>query len=398
MNSQGVSNVSAIISIVLILGGLGGYLYFLQDQLNDVTSNIDNLRREISSINRELERELSSAGGDPDEQIQIPNQIRSRSESEISEIADLYERARESVVSIQTANSQGSGWVFDTENHIVTNNHVVAGVSEAEVTLYNRITLSTIVIGNDPFSDLAVLEVIDNSISLTPLPLGDSSDIRVGEPVIAIGNPFGFSGSVSSGIVSQKGRLFPSQGGYSISNMIQIDVPINPGNSGGPLINMRGEVVGITTGAITNTGAFSGVGFAIPASTSARVVPDLILNGFYEHPWIGVAGLNIDKSIAEVMNLDRTRGFLITLIFPGSPAVEGGLRAGNERSIIEGNSINLGGDVIIAVDGRDVYQLDDIISYIDENKRPADDVVFTIIRDGRERDITVMLGVRPPPS
>lgn len=397
MNSRGVSNVSAIISIALILGGLGGYLYFLQDQLNDVTSNIDNLRREIASVNRELERELSSAGGDLNEQIQIPNQIPSRSEGEISAIADLYERARESVVSIQTVNSQGSGWVFDTENHIVTNNHVVAGVSEAVVTLHNRITLSTIVIGNDPFSDLAVLEVIDSSISLKPLPLGNSNDIRVGEPVIAIGNPFGFSGSVSSGIVSQKGRLFPSQGGYSISNMIQIDVPINPGNSGGPLINMRGEVVGITTGAITNTGAFSGVGFAIPASTSARVVPDLIQNGFYEHPWIGVAGLNIDRSIADVMNLDLTRGFLITQIFPGSPALEGGLRAGGERSIIGGNSINIGGDVIIAVDGRDVFRLDDIISYIDENKRPADDVVFTVIRDGRERDITVILGVRPPP-
>ena len=397
MNSRGVSNVSAIISIALILGGLGGYLYFLQDQLNDVTSNIDNLRREIASVNRELERELSSAGGDLNEQIQIPNQIPSRSEGEISAIADLYERARESVVSIQTVNSQGSGWVFDTENHIVTNNHVVAGVSEAVVTLYNRITLSAVVIGNDPFSDLAVLEVIDSSISLTPLPLGNSNDIRVGEPVIAIGNPFGFSGSVSSGIVSQKGRLFPSQGGYSISNMIQIDVPINPGNSGGPLINMRGEVVGITTGAITNTGAFSGVGFAIPASAAARVVPDLIRNGLYEHPWIGVAGLNIDRSIADVMNLDLTRGFLITLIFPGSPALEGGLRAGGERSIIGGNSINIGGDVIIAVDGRDVFRLDDIISYIDENKRPADDVVFTVIRDGRERDITVILGVRPPP-
>ena len=397
MNSRGVSNVSAIISIALILGGLGGYLYFLQDQLNDVTSNIDNLRREIASVNRELERELSSAGGDLNEQIQIPNQIPSRSEGEISAIADLYERARESVVSIQTVNSQGSGWVFDTENHIVTNNHVVAGVSEAVVTLYNRITLSTVVIGNDPFSDLAVLKVIDSSISLKPLPLGNSNDIRVGEPVIAIGNPFGFSGSVSSGIISQKGRLFPSQGGYSISNMIQIDVPINPGNSGGPLINMRGEVVGITTGAITNTGAFSGVGFAIPASTSARVVPDLIQNGFYEHPWIGVAGLNIDRSIADVMNLDLTRGFLITQIFPGSPALEGGLRAGGERSIIGGNSINIGGDVIIAVDGRDVFRLDDIISYIDENKRPADDVVFTVIRDGRERDITVILGVRPPP-
>jgi len=397
MNSRRVSNVSATIGIVLILGGLGGYLYFLQDQLNDATFNIDKLRREISSINRELERESFSAGRDSEGQAQVPNQIPSRSESELSDIADLYERVRESVVSIQTANSRGSGWVFDTENHIVTNNHVVAGVSEAEVTLHNRITLSTIVIGRDPFSDLAVLEVIDSLISLTPLPLGDSNDIRVGEPVIAIGNPFGFSGSVSSGIVSQKGRLFPSQGGYSISNMIQIDVPINPGNSGGPLINMRGEVIGITTGAITNTGAFSGVGFAIPASTSRRVVPELIQNGFYEHPWIGVAGLDIDKSIAEVMNLDRNRGFLITLIFPGSPALEGGLRAGSERIIIGGNSITIGGDVIIAVDGRDVFQLDDIISYIDENKRPADDVIFTVIRDGREKDITVMLGVRPPP-
>ncbi len=397
MNSRRVRNVSATIGIVLILGGLGGYLYFLQDQLNDATFNIDKLRREISSINRELERESFSAGRDSEGQAQVPNQIPSRSESELSDIADLYERVRESVVSIQTANSRGSGWVFDTENHIVTNNHVVAGVSEAEVTLHNRITLSTIVIGRDPFSDLAVLEVIDSLISLTPLPLGDSNDIRVGEPVIAIGNPFGFSGSVSSGIVSQKGRLFPSQGGYSISNMIQIDVPINPGNSGGPLINMRGEVIGITTGAITNTGAFSGVGFAIPASTSRRVVPELIQNGFYEHPWIGVAGLDIDKSIAEVMNLDRNRGFLITLIFPGSPALEGGLRAGSERIIIGGNSINIGGDVIIAVDGRDVFQLDDIISYIDENKRPADDVIFTVIRDGREKDITVMLGVRPPP-
>ena len=234
--------------------------------------------------------------------------------------------------------------------------------------------------------------------SLTPLPIGDPDNIQVGESVIAIGNPFGLEGSVTSGIVSQKGRLFPSQAGYPISNMIQIDVAINPGNSGGALINMDGEVVGVTTGTISNNGGVTGVGFAIPISRVIKVVPTLIEQGTVQHPWVGIAGVGLNRALADDLGLESPVGLLITFVASGSPADDAGLRARGDFVIRNGQELPGQGDVIVAVDGISIHKIDDLIAYIDENKETGDQLSFTIFRDGEEISVTLILGIRPSPN
>ncbi|MCZ6648577.1 MAG: PDZ domain-containing protein, partial [Thaumarchaeota archaeon] len=208
----------------------------------------------------------------------------------------------------------------------------------------------------------------------------------------------GLDGSVTSGIVSQKGRLFPSQAGYPISNMIQIDVAINPGNSGGALINMDGEVVGVTTGTISNNGGFTGVGFAIPISRVIKVIPILIEQGSVEHPWVGIAGVGVNRALADELGLERPSGLLITFVASGSPAAEAGLRARGDFVIKNGQELPGEGDVLVAVDGIIIHQLDDLITYIDEHKDVGEELSFTILRDGKEITITLTLGVRPTPN
>ncbi len=399
---------ASIVILLLLVGVVGGFAYTQQDQVKDLSGEVANLKSDLTAI-RDTVQDLASRpaevvfeqppAGPPGQAGPVgPAGPAGEPAAPIEErIAELYEIARQSVVGIQTVSGSGSGWVFDSQNHIVTNNHVVADVSEVEVLLYDGTILQARVIGKDPFSDLAVLEVVDAGVSLQPLPIGSSIDLKVGEPVIAIGNPFGLAGSVSSGIVSQKGRLFPSQAGYPISNMIQIDAAINPGNSGGPLINMQGEVVGVTTGTISNVGGFTGIGLAIPSDRVSWVIPALIEQGSAEHPWIGIGGLSVDTAIAEAMNLDRTMGLLVTFIVPDSPAEQARLRAGDQLALIRGIQIPIGGDVIVAVDGNAIVLFDDLIAYIDENKSPGDEIILTIIRDGREMEISLILGIRPPP-
>jgi len=230
---------------------------------------------------------------------------------------------------------------------------------------------------------------------LQPLSLGDSAELKVGEPVTAIGNPFGLSGSMSSGIVSQIGRLLPTESGYSIPDVIQTDAAINPGNSGGPLLNMMGGVVGINTAIQSRTGEFTGVGFAIPSQTVVKIVPILIEKGEYQHPWIGVSGRDIDLDMAKIMELEDTLGFLIITVVENSPASKAGL-IGSEKTIqVNGIDYPVGGDIILSVDGIDVRKIDDILIHLQRAKTVGDEMILDVLRDNKMIEVTITLQERP---
>jgi len=293
-----------------------------------------------------------------------------------------------------TNTATGSGFVYSSDGIIVTNHHVVEGASSVQVTFIDGTTVRAELVGTDPYSDLAVLKVEASPFQLIPLSLANSSKLRVGQRVYAIGNPFGLSGSITEGIISQLGRSITTTGGYLIVDVIQTDAAINPGNSGGPLLNDLGEVVGVNTAIATTTGAFSGVGFAIPSNLVRRVVPSLIQKGFYKHPWIGVSGVDMTPEIAEEMGLNDARGFLITSVIPNSPAERAGLRGGSRTVTIDGQNIDVGGDVIVMVDGKAVRQIEDILSYI-ERLKVGETIQLRVVRDGGEVSVSLTLGERP---
>ncbi|HEV8404421.1 MAG TPA: trypsin-like peptidase domain-containing protein [Nitrososphaera sp.] len=320
-------------------------------------------------------------------------------------LPDLFVKVEKSVVQITDSDETnpgdsrlGSGFVYDNNGHIITNNHVVSGGGRLDVTFLDGTVYRATLIGSDPFTDLAVLYVKEApKEKLVPLPLADSSKMRVGEEVAAIGNPFGLSGSMTAGIISGLGRLIPSQeaGDFSIPDVIQTDAPINPGNSGGPLLNMRGEVIGINSAIFSTTGQFAGVGFAIPSDTMAKVVPSLITTGSFQHPWLGVAGRDMTPGIADHLGLKEPRGFLVMDVVAGSPAEKAGIRGGDEDATIDGVPVKLGGDVIIGVDNKTVRKIDDILVYLQREKTVGDELQLTILRDGQQMHITPILGARP---
>ena len=326
------------------------------------------------------------------------------SDSEMT-LPDLFVKVEKSVVQITDSDETdphdsrlGSGFVYDNNGHIITNNHVVSGGGRLDVTFLDGTVYRATLIGSDPFTDLAVLYVQEApKEKLVPLPLADSSKIRVGEEVAAIGNPFGLSGSMTAGIVSGVGRLIPSQeaGDFSIPDVIQTDAPINPGNSGGPLLNMRGEVIGINSAILSTSGQFAGVGFAIPSDTMTKVVPSLITTGSFQHPWLGVAGRDMTPGIAEHLGLKEPRGFLVMDVVAGSPAEKAGIRGGDQDATIDGVSVKLGGDVIIVVDNKTVRKIDDILVYLQREKAVGDELKLTILRDGQQMQVTIVLGARP---
>ncbi|HEX7031803.1 MAG TPA: trypsin-like peptidase domain-containing protein [Nitrososphaera sp.] len=320
-------------------------------------------------------------------------------------LPDLFAKVEKSVVQISDTRETdpldsrlGSGFIYDTNGHIITNYHVVNGGGRLDVTFLDGTVYRASLIGSDPYTDLAVLYVEEvPQEKLVPLPLADSSAVRVGQQVAAIGNPFGLSGSMSAGIVSGIGRLIPAQeaGDFSIPDVIQTDAPINPGNSGGPLLNMRGEVIGINSAIFSRTGQFAGVGFAIPSNTIAKVVPSLITAGSFQHPWLGVAGRDMTPGLAERLGLEEPRGFLVMEVVPGSPAAQAGIRAGTEDASVDGLPVKLGGDVIIGVDNQTVRKIDDILVYLQREKTVGDELLLTILRDGQEIQISATLGARP---
>lgn len=320
----------------------------------------------------------------------------------------LYTKVLPGVVSINTGTSLGSGFVFDTNGYIVTNQHVVEGVSEVEVNFASGYQAYGTVIGSDADADIAVVKVDAPADQIHPLAIGDSSKLQVGQTVVAIGNPFGLNGTMTVGIVSGLGRTqfahaSPDGGGsFSNADIIQTDAAINPGNSGGPLFNMAGEVVGVnqsirtenvdqTTGNAIN----SGVGFSISINLVKRVAAGLIQDGQYEYPYLGITSPRDDISLAEVeaLGLSTYTGAYVTSVTPGGPADKAGILAGDKPTSIP--NLNAGGDVITAIDGLPVATFDDLLSYLITNKSPGDAVVLTVLRDAQPLDITVTLEARP---
>ena len=318
-------------------------------------------------------------------------------------LIEIFEKSEPGVVRVNVqrdevlegVNGVGSGFVFDKKGHVITNAHVIDNAKRVIVTFLDGRSYNAEIIGSDEYTDIAVIKVNADLTLLRPLSIGDSSNLKVGEPIAAIGNPFGLSGSMTSGIVSQLGRLLPSEVGYSIPDVIQTDAAINPGNSGGPLLNMRGEVVGINTAIQSATGEFTGVGFAIPSQTVAKIVPTLIETGEYNHPWIGISGRDIVPDLAKVLGLKDAVGFLVITVVEDSPASKAGLIGSETVVEVDGVRYLTGGDIILSVDGIEVRQIDDILIHLQRAKSVGDEMILEILRDGRTTNITIMLQERP---
>jgi serine protease Do len=330
-------------------------------------------------------------------------------------LSELFKHVEKSVVQISSEDETtellgsrlGSGFVYDKNGHIITNNHVTAGGKDLHITFSDGTIYTGKVIGSDPHSDLAILLIDDvPKEKLFPLTLGNSSNLIVGQTVAAVGNPFGLSGSLTEGIISGLGRLLPSTpenifgtdnrvASFSIPDIIQTDAAINPGNSGGPLLNLNGEVIGINSAIFSNTGVYAGVGFAIPSNTLKKVIPELLKNGSYPHPWLGITGVDVTPDIAKKMNLTEARGFLVIDVNSNGPADKAGIRGGDKIDTIDGREVELGGDIILAIDGKPVRKIDDILSHLEREKSVGDNISLTIIRDGIVQEKTTVLQARP---
>ena len=380
---------------------------------------------------------------------------------------EIFSKVQDSVVQVTTTNTDiagplnsglGSGFVYDNDGHIITNYHVVAlaslsGESSNNISSSNNNTdiivtfndgsvYNARVVGSDRFSDIAVLRVENISESkLVPLTFGNSSQAKIGEQVVAIGNPFGLSGTLTVGVVSGLGRTIPSlgddqqeqeqpplpetpfddlfpdipglpfqqpplipdqqqqerSGAFSIPDIIQTDAAVNPGNSGGPLLNMEGQVIGMNTAIFSETGVYAGIGFAIPSNTITKIVPSLITTGSYQHPWLGLIGIDITPDIAEALglSLEEAKGFLIIGVNEGSPADKAGIRGGDRVTNVNGREIRLGGDIVLKIDNQDVRKIEDILTYLEGQKHVGDTVQLTIVRDGKTQTVNATLTPRP---
>ncbi len=315
-------------------------------------------------------------------------------------VAEIYRRTAPGVVQINTAGggaqSEGSGFILDKAGHIVTNYHVIDGASEITVSFSNQDTLAATLVGQDPSTDIAVLKVSERSRGLATLHLGDSDAVRVGDPVVAIGNPFGLERTITAGIVSALQRAVTAPNGFTIDHVIQTDAAINHGNSGGPLLDLRGDVVGVNaqieTGGTGNGNV--GIAFAVPSNTVKTVVAQILANGKVEHAYLGVSARPVTSEIAAVFHLPVTTGLLVETVTPGSGAAKAGLRAGAEPVVVSGESYRMGGDIIVAADDRRVADIDELRAIIAARK-PGDELRLTIYRKGQKRSVTVTLGIQP---
>ncbi len=325
-------------------------------------------------------------------------------------LVQLYEQVSPGIVAIQattlSGGSLGSGFVFDGQGHIVTNFHVVEGATQVEVDFMSGYKVFGTVIGTDLDSDLAVIKLDAPPEELHPLPLGDSSILRVGQTVVAIGNPFGLSGTMTVGIISALGRTLdsahtsPDGNFFTAGDIIQTDAAINPGNSGGPLINLNGEVIGVNrairTTAFTETGepVNSGIGFAISVNIIRRVVPVLIELGKYDYPYLGISSMDdMSLDMINALGLTSFTGAYVTSVTPNSPADLAGILAGDQQTNVQG--IFAGGDLIIAADGQTIHRFDDLLAYLITNKAPGEVIVLNILRGDLNLDISITLGKRP---
>jgi S1-C subfamily serine protease len=331
-------------------------------------------------------------------------------------LENIYTQVNPSVVLIQvvegsntrgaqgSAQALGSGFVWDTQGNIITNNHVVDGASQVTVTFSDGTTVPATVVGKDPDSDLAVVKVNVATSQLHPVQVADSSQVKVGQMAIAIGNPYGEQNTMTSGIISAIGRTVPvgsqtaqnTLGSYIIPNVIQTDAPINPGNSGGVLLNDQGQVIGVTQSIESQSGSSAGIGFAIPSQVVKQVVPVLISTGHYTHPYLGISGTSLSPALAQAMNLDATqRGALVMDVTSGGPADKAGLKGSTQPATVNGQQAHVGGDVITAVDKAPVKTFDDVVAYLETSTKVGQTLTLTILRGGQQQSVQVTLAARP---
>jgi len=395
--STGVT-VAAFLIVGILIGGLIGYAFsslFIVSRIDELQNRLSNLENRVSA----LQQAQNSSGA-----------VTYVFEGNFS-LSQLYEKARDSIVLITGtvvnydifyrpyySSVQGSGFVYKFRDQfvIVTNYHVVYNARDITVRFKSGNAYPAVVKGADPYADLAVLSVNASIDEFKPLKIVSSSTLRVGDTVVAIGNPYGLAGSMSSGIVSALGRTISEEitGGYSIANCIQTTAPINPGNSGGPLLNLRGEVVGITTAIVSDS---QGLGFAIPSNTILREIESLVTKGTYDqHPWLGVTGVDMTYDIASAMGVNVTYGWLIVGVTANGPAAKAGLQGGSKQVLIKGSRITVGGDICNRGKRYEDYRWGRLLSFLEEYTLPNQTIIITVVRNNQIMNIPVTLGARPP--
>ncbi len=386
-----------VIAIIVVAGIIGNFYTY-----EVVSNSVRNAERRVETLQAQIEA-LTEALGSYN-QTSVGNVT----------LSELYEGIKDSVVLIhgymvesalvgqEITDVSGSGFVYNLSGYgmvVCTNYHVIEGVDPPSLTVTFRDGNSYLAtrLGEDPYSDFAVLLVDAPEEEFKPLPIVSSSLLKVGDLVIAVGNPYGLTGSMTTGIVSQLGRTItePMTGGYPIADVIQISTPINPGNSGGPLLNSKGQVVGITTAVITES---QGIGFAIPSDTILREIVWLVNGMEYEHSWIGVTGMDMSYEIAQAIETPTTYGWLIVSVMNNSPAEKAGLKGATHNVEIYGQTTPIGGDIILAINNTGILNGDDISKYLEEHTRPSQTISITVERDGSEMLIPLILEPRPPPT
>ncbi len=384
-----------LLFVALIVVNAAVVVYYTNEMnrnVSELNAEIETLQFQLNSVNYEIATLKDT--------INIQKQNYSRD----LELTQIYNQTRRSVVLIEvrmsTGGGQGSGFVYDSEGRIITNHHVVedAVPGGITVTFIDGTIVNAELVGTDAYVDLAVIDVDVPSYLLQPVKLGSSEDLLVGEQVIALGNPFGLADTMTAGIVSATGRQMNAPGDYVIVDVIQTDAAINFGNSGGPLLNMEGNVVGMNTAILSETGQFSGIGFAIPSDTIAREVPFIISEGEYKHPYLGIRGMGLIPEIKEHMGLDDSvKGALVSEVEEGGPADVAGVRGGERDVDLDGFTVRVGGDIIIGVDGQTVNDFYELVVNLERYHMPGDVVTLTILRDNSVIEVDLELGVRPDP-
>ena len=319
----------------------------------------------------------------------------------------VYEKVADGVVNVTSTAVQmdfffnvlptqgsGSGSVIDTKGHILTNHHVVANAQKLEVTLADESKWPAKLIGSDPDNDLAVIQIDAPKEKLKVIPLGDSKGLRIGQKVLAIGNPFGLQRTLTTGIISSLGRTIRSDTGTLMEDIIQTDAAINPGNSGGPLLNSEGEIIGINTAIISPTGASVGIGFAVPIHTAKKVIPELIAKGYVTSPWFGATIQSLIPEVAQFLKIGVERGAMIAEVLKGGPADKAGLKGGNRRVQVGNTIVIVGGDIIVKVDQNEIKTNDELIRYIRE-KKPGETILLHVFRKGKIEEVKLTLMERP---
>jgi S1-C subfamily serine protease len=387
-----------IIVVSLIAGGLLGY------SISNMTmsGNISDLQNQVSTLQEQVSTLQSAQNGVSQNNTYIMGENVS--------LAPLYAAVKDSVVVIRGltveydifhrsyyTQVQGSGFVYDYEGQmvVITNYHVIQEAINITVTFINGNGYAATLLGSDPYAELAVLSTDAPQSEYKSLEIVDSSTLSVGDSVIAVGGPYGLAGSMTTGIVSALGRTITDEtSNYAIANVIQMSAPINPGNSGGPLLNYQGQVVGITTAIVSDS---QGVGFAIPSSTVLREIGSLVEEGAYnQHSWIGASGTDMTYEIAETMGTDVTYGWLIAQVTSGGPADQAGLQGGTRQVTVAGQSVIIGGDIIIAINGARITGIDNLSTFLEENTLPDQTIDVTTVRDGQTITLTLKLDARPP--